>query len=255
MSVLLLALPIFVLGMVIGSFLNVVALRTVSGKKFYHGRSECIHCLSTINWFDNIPILSFLILKGKCRYCNQNISLQYPLVEFITGAVFMFFFIQYMDSQHLVIFLILSAMLILISVIDILEKSIYQSHLYVLFALAIVFRILVEPIGSLTDLFYGPLAFGGFLAILRWVGGKIYKKEAMGIGDVKLAVVLGFMLNLKLAVVALYTSFISASIVGVYLIASKRKSERILPFAPFLSFGAMMAYFYGLQIISFVVQL
>ena len=122
-----------------------------------------------------------------------------------------------------------------------------------MFALVIVFRIFVEPIGSLTDLFYGPLAFGGFLAILRWVGGKIYKKEAMGI-DVKLAVVLGFMLNLKLAVVALYTSFISASIVGVYLIASKRKSERILPFAPFLSFGAMMAYFYGLQIISFVVQ-
>ena len=166
----------------------------------------------------------------------------------------MFFFNQYMDSQHLVIFLILSAMLILISIIDILEKSIYQSHLYILLALTIIFRIFVEPIGSLIDLFYGPLAFGGFLAVLRWIGGKIYKKEAMGIGDVKLAVVLGFMLSLKLAVVALYTSFISASIVGVYLIVSKSKSERILPFAPFLSFGAMIAYFYGLQIISFVVQ-
>ena len=254
MSVSLLALPIFVLGMVIGSFLNVVALRTVSGKKFYHGRSECMHCQSIINWIDNIPIFSFLILKGKCRSCNQSISLQYPLVEFVTGVVFMLLFIQNIDLQHLVIFLILSAILILISVIDILEKSIYQSHLYILFALVIVFRIFLEPIGSLTDLFYGPLAFGGFLAILRWVGGKIYKKEAMGIGDVKLAVVLGFMLNLKLAVVALYTSFISASIVGVYLIASKRKSERILPFAPFLSFGAMIAYFYGQQIISFVVQ-
>ena len=254
MSVSLLALPIFVLGTVIGSFLNVVALRTVSGKKFYHGRSECIHCLSTINWFDNIPILSFLILKGKCRSCNQSISLQYPLVEFVTGVVFMLLFIQNIDLQHQFIFLILSAILILISVIDILEKSIYQSHLYILLALTIVFRIFVEPIGSLTDLFYGPLAFGGFLAILRWVGGKIYKKEAMGIGDVKLAVVLGFMLSLKLAIVALYMSFISASIVGVYLIASKRKSERIIPFAPFLSFGAMMAYFYGLQIISFVVQ-
>lgn len=254
MSVSLLALPIFVLGMVIGSFLNVVALRTVSGKKFYHGRSECMHCQSKINWFDNIPIFSFLILKGKCRSCNQSISLQYPLVEFVTGVVFMLLFIQIIDLQHQFIFLFLSAIIILISVIDILEKSIYQSHLYILFALVVVFRIFVEPIGSLTDLFYGPLAFGGFLAILRWVGGKIYKKEAMGIGDVKLAVVLGFMLNLKLAVVALYTSFISASIVGVYLIASKRKSERILPFAPFLSFGAMMAYFYGLQIISFVVQ-
>ena len=166
----------------------------------------------------------------------------------------MLLFIQNIDLQHQFIFLILSAILILISVIDILEKSIYQSHLYILLALTIIFRIFVEPIGSLADLFYGPLAFGGFLAILRWVGGKIYKKEAMGIGDVKLAVVLGFMLSLKLAIVALYMSFISASIVGVYLIASKRKSERIIPFAPFLSFGAMIAYFYGQQIISFVVQ-
>ena len=166
----------------------------------------------------------------------------------------MFFFNQYMDLQHLVIFLILSAMLILISIIDILEKSIYQSHLYILLALTIVFRIFLEPIGSLVDLFYGPLTFGGFLAVLRWIGGKIYKKEAMGIGDVKLAVVLGFMLSLKLAVVALYTSFISASIVGVYLIVSNSKSEKILPFAPFLSFGTMMAYFYGQQIFSFVVQ-
>ena len=252
MSVSLLALPIFVLGMVIGSFLNVVALRTVSGKKFYHGRSECMHCQSTINWFDNIPILSFLVLKGKCRSCNRSISLQYPLVEFVTGVVFMLLFIQNIDLQHQFIFLILSAILILISVIDILEKSIYQSHLYVLFALAIVFRIFVELIGSLTDLFYGPLAFGGFLAILRWVGGKIYKKEAMGIGDVKLAVVLGFMLSFQLAIVALYISFISASLLGVYLIASKRKSERIVPFAPFLSLGAITAYFFGQNIIYWV---
>lgn len=254
MSVSLLALPIFVLGTVIGSFLNVVALRTVSGKKFYHGRSECIHCLSTINWFDNIPILSFLILKGKCRSCNRSISLQYPLLEFVTGVVFMLLFNQNIDLQHQFIFLILSAILILISVIDILEKSIYQSHLYILLALTIIFRIFVEPIGNLIDLFYGPLVFGGFLAILRWVGGKIYKKEAMGIGDVKLAVVLGFMLNLQLAIVALYMSFISASLVGIYLIVSKRKSERIIPFAPFLSFGAITGYFYGQQIISFVFQ-
>ena len=166
----------------------------------------------------------------------------------------MFFLTQNIDKQHLVIFLILSTLLILISLIDILEKSIYQSHLYILLALIIVFRIFLEPIGSLIELFYGPLTFGGFLAVLRWIGGKIYKKEAMGIGDVKLAVVLGLMLSFKLAIVALYTSFISASIVGAYLIVSKSKSEKILPFAPFLSFGAIMAYFYGQQFISFVVQ-
>ena len=252
MSVSLLALPIFVLGTVIGSFLNVVALRTISGKKFYHGRSECMHCQSAINWFDNIPILSFLILKGKCRSCNQSISPQYPLVEFITGAVFIFFFTQYMDLQHLVIFLTLSSLLILISVIDILEKSIYRSHLYILLALIIIFRIFVEPIGNFIDLFYGSLVFGGFLSVLRWVGGKIYKKEAMGIGDVKLALVLGFMLSLQLAIVALYISFISASLVGMYLIVSKRKSERKIPFAPFLSLGAFTAYFFGQNIIYWV---
>ena len=254
MSILLFSLPIFVLGMAIGSFLNVVALRTISGKKFYHGRSKCMHCLSTINWFDNIPILSFLILKGKCRSCNRSISVQYPLVELVTGGVFMYFFALSLKPQHLVIFLILSAILILISVIDILEKSIYQFHLYILLALTLVFRFFIEPTGNLIDLFYGPLVFGGFITVLRWVGGKIYKREAMGIGDAKLAVVLGFMLSLKLAVIALYISFISASLVGVYLIVSKRKPERTIPFAPFLSFGAITVYFYGQQIISFVVQ-
>ena len=252
MSVSLLALPIFVFGMVIGSFLNVVALRTVSGKSSTMARSECMHCQSTINWFDNIPIF-FSILKGsavlviKAFHCNtRSLSLLQELFHFLlysihrfTASIHFFNFIchahSYFGNRYS-------------------RKINISIHLYILFALVIVFRIFVEPIGSLTDLFYGPLAFGGFLAILRWVGGKIYKKEAMGIGDVKLAVVLGFMLNLKFALVALYTSFISASIVGVYLIASKRKSERILPFAPFLSFGAMMAYFYGLQIISFVVQ-
>ena len=254
MSVSLLTLLIFVLGMVIGSFLNVVVLRTISGGKFYHGRSECIHCNSTINWFDNIPILSFLILKGKCRSCDRSISIQYPLVELITGAVFLFFFAQNMEPQYLVIFLILSSVLILISIIDILEKTIYQSHIYILLVLTVIFRIFVEPISNFIVLFYGPLVFGGFIAVLRWVGGKIYKREAMGIGDVKLATVLGFILNLKFAVVALYISFISASLVGLYLIVSKSKSEKILPFAPFLSFGAITAYFYAQQIISFVVQ-
>ena len=118
----LLSLPIFVLGMIIGSFLNVVALRRISSKNFYHGRSECMHCKSTINWFDNIPILSFLLLRGKCRSCKRSISIQYPLVEFITGAIFMFFFTQNMESQHLVVFLIISAILVLISVIDTLKK-------------------------------------------------------------------------------------------------------------------------------------
>ena len=252
MNNLLLSLPIFVLGMVIGSFLNVVALRTISSKKFYHGRSECMHCKSTINWFDNIPILSFVLLRGKCRSCKRSISIQYPLVEFITGAIFIFVFTQNMESQHLVIFLIISAILVLISVIDTLVKSIYQSHLFILLALAIIFRSFIDPMNDFKDLFYGPLAFGGFLAVLRWVGGKIYKREAMGIGDVKLAVILGFMLNLKLAVVALYVSFISASLVGFYMLIIKRKSERILPFAPFLSLGAIIAYFYGQQIISLV---
>ena len=250
----LLSLPIFVLGMIIGSFLNVVALRRISSKNFYHGRSECMHCKSTINWFDNIPILSFVLLRGKCRFCKRSISIQYPLVEFITGAIFMFFFTQNMESQHLVIFLIISAILVLISVIDTLKKSIYQSHLFILLTLAIIFRAFIEPMNDFKDLFYGPLPIGGLLAVLRWVGGKIYKREAMGMGDVKLAVILGFMLNLKLVVVALYVSFISASLVGFFMLITKRKSERILPFAPFLSLGAIMAYFYGQQIISLVVQ-
>ena len=244
----------FIIGAIIGSFLNVVSVRVVNNKQFYKGRSECTDCNKTVRWQDNLPILSFVLLKGRCRHCKAKISYLYPIVELLTGIVFVFIFNLEMDLFQQAVFLLLVSLLIVISAIDTLEKAIYQHHLILLFALIVIIRAFIEPV-KFIDLFYGPLTFGGFLAVLRWIGGKIYKKEAMGIGDVKLAVVLGFMLSLKLAVVALYTSFISASIVGVYLIASKRKSERILPFAPFLSFGAMMAYFYGLQIISFVVQL
>ena len=243
----------FIIGAIIGSFLNVVSVRVVNNKQFYKGRSECTKCNKTIRWQDNIPMLSFVLLKGRCRHCKAKISYLYPIVELLTGIVFVFIFNLEMDLFQQALFLLLTSLLIVISTVDTLEKAIYQHHLKLLFAMIMIIRAFMVPV-KFIDVLYGSLAFGGFLAVLRWVGGKIYKKEAMGIGDVKLAVVLGLMLSLKLAIVALYTSFISASIVGAYLIVSKGKSKKILPFAPFLSFGAMMAYFYGQQIISFVVQ-
>ena len=243
----------FIIGTIIGSFLNVVSVRAVNNKQFYKGRSECTECNKTIRWQDNIPMLSFVLLKGRCRHCKAKISYLYPIVELLTGIVFVFIFNLEMDLFQQALFLLLTSLLIVISTVDTLEKAIYQHHLLLLFAMIMIIRAFMVPV-KFIDVLYGSLAFGGFLAVLRWVGGKIYKKEAMGIGDVKLAVVLGLMLSLKLAIVALYTSFISASIVGAYLIVSKSKSEKILPFTPFLSFGAMMAYFYGQQIISFVVQ-
>ena len=243
----------FTIGTIIGSFLNVVSVRAVNNKQFYKGRSECTECNKTIRWQDNIPMLSFVLLKGRCRYCKAKISYLYPIVELLTGILFVFILNLEMDVFQKAVFSLLISLLIVISTIDTLEKAIYQHHLILLFALIVIIRAFIEPL-EFIDLFYGPLAFGGFLTVLRWVGGKIYKREAMGIGDAKLAVVLGFILSLKLVVIALYISFISASLVGVYLIVSKRKSERIIPFAPFLSFGAITAYFYGQQIISLVVQ-
>ena len=242
----------FTIGAIIGSFLNVVSVRTVNNQQFYKGRSECTDCNETIRWQDNIPMLSFVLLKGRCRHCKAKISYLYPIVELLTGILFVFILNLEMDLFQQALFLLLISLLIVISAIDTLEKAIYQHHLILLFAMIMIIRAFMVPV-KFIDVMYGSLAFGGFLAVLRWVGGKIYKKEAMGIGDVKFALVLGLMLSLKLAIVALYTSFISASIVGAYLIVSKSKSEKILPFAPFLSFGAILAYFYGQQIISFVV--
>ena len=237
-------LIIFLFGLLIGSFLNCLIYRLEEGRSFLKGRSFCPRCKHELQWQDLIPIFSFLILRGKCRYCSQKISLQYPLVELATGLLFVSFFIF-----HFSFFIfIIACFLIIIFVYDlkyylIPDKIIYPAiavtFLYQLFRIS-DFKLLVNPLLSAlpASLF--------FLTIVLVSRGKW-----MGVGDIKLAFFIGLFLGWPNILVALFLAFFIGAIIGVGLIVTGKKTLKSeVPFGPFLVAGTFMAMFWGQNIIN-----
>ena len=258
----LLLIIIFLLGLVIGSFLNVVIYRLWQKKSFLKGRSFCPHCQHRLAWKDLIPILSFLILRGKCRYCGKKISIQYPLVEITTGLIFLLIFNYFPLSSllsaefnefyftpsgiqslvSLFYLLLISCFLIIIFVYDlnhyiILDKVIYPAIITVfLYNLIFNFQFIVH--NSIFAAF-GAAVF--FLTIFL-----ISKGKWMGFGDIKLTFLMGLFLGFPDILVALFLSFFIGSIVGIGLIICKKKSLKSeVPFGPFLITGTFIALFWG----------
>ncbi|MCP6719508.1 MAG: prepilin peptidase [Patescibacteria group bacterium] len=254
---------IFVFGLIVGSFLNSIIYRLSTKESFLFKRSYCPHCKHILSWQDLIPILSFLILKGKCRYCKKPISIQYPLVELVTAILFTFIFFQNTTSLvygytpiislHISFLLFVSCLLIIIFVYDlkhyiIPDKIIYPAILvtggwYLLSSVFFDFYTIQEVLNAIYSAF---VAAAFFLAIVLISRGKW-----MGVGDIKLALFMGFLLGSTGILVAMFSAFFIGAIVGLILIAFKGKSLKSeVPFAPFLITGTFLAMFFEEQIIS-----
>ncbi len=239
------AILVFVFGLVVGSFLNVVIVRLPTEKGFIKGRSHCVHCKKTLRWFDLIPIVSFLLLWGQCRYCKKNISLQYPLVELATGLIFLLIFNQW-QSVDIRLFLLfyVAGSLIIIFVYDLKHYIIPDVVLFPAIIAALPYHL------SLNYLLSALVAAGFFLGIFLVSRGRW-----MGFGDVKLAVLLGLLLGFPNIFVGLFLAFILGAMVGVVSIFSHKKGLKSeMPFAPFLILGTFLAYFWGTQIIFWYTQ-
>ena len=249
------------LGMFIGSFLNVVVARVNTKKSALQGRSECPNCAHTLEAMDLMPVLSFVLLQGKCRYCHQPISWQYPLVEFGTAALFGFvgfyFFNKGLDGvldiALLASVLFICSVLIVILVYDILHYIILESWLIFLGAGVVVFHainfllqdsVAVKDIALLLGAAFG--AFGAFFMLFTVSQGKW-----MGGGDVKFVFVMGLLLGFPNILVGLFVAFVSGAVIGVLLIrfASKTIKDKV-PFAPFLISGLLTAFFYGNDLVD-----
>jgi len=240
---------IFLLGLIVGSFLNCVIYRLEENKSFLKGRSYCPHCKHILNWQDLIPLLSFLFLKGRCRYCQKPISLQYPLVELVTGLLFVSFFIFHFSFF---IFLI-ACFLIIIFVYDlrhyiIPDKIIYPAILVsgIWYLVSSIFLGLYTKYEILNTIYsaFGAAAF--FLLIVLISRGKW-----MGVGDIKLAFLMGLVLSPPKILVALFLAFFIGAIIGVGLIISGKKTLKSeVPFGPFLVTGTFIALFFGEKIIQ-----
>ncbi len=240
---------VFFFGLIVGSFLNCVIYRLEEGKSFLKGRSFCPGCKHTLSWQDLIPLLSFLILKGKCRYCKKPISWQYPIVEIATGLLFLSIF----NFQFSIFNLIIACFLIVIFVYDlehyvIPDKIIYPAILVsgIWYLVSGIFFNTYTKYEILNTIYsaFGAAAF--FLAIVLISRGKW-----MGVGDIKLAFLMGLILGFPKILAALFLAFLVGAIIGVGLVVSQKKTLKSeVPFGPFLVTGTFIALFWGETIIN-----
>ena len=208
-------LGVFLFGAVIGSFLNVVILRSLSGESL-QGRSHCPHCQHTLQWYDLVPIVSFILLRGRCRYCHNPISIQYPLVELAMGlgSVALFPNIAY---------IIVFALLLVLFVIDL--RSFLLPDFFII-ALSVVILLT----GQVS--YYGVLIGAGFMLLL-WL---VTAGRGIGFGDVKLLVPLGLLFGVTSTIILLAGAFIIVGAVGAYLLLTKQATLKTpIPFGPYLT--------------------
>lgn len=244
-------LIVFLLGLAIGSFLNVAVYRLKAGKSFLKGRSYCDFCKKQINWQDNVPLLSFLVLKGKCRYCQKKIPLEYFLIELLTGlgflGIYWFWKANYgwdLDSILLLVYwLVLFSGSLALAVYDFKTMLIADEILLPLILTAFL-RLFWSNQWQIL-----PAAFlsMGFLGLI-WL---VTRGKGMGFGDVKLAFLMGLVLGWPKIVVAYFLAFLTGALVGVILVLIKKmKMKGKIAFGPFLVMGMLVAKLWGDRIWS-----
>lgn len=239
---------LFFFGLFWGSFLNVVSLRWGNFKSILKGRSVCPNCQKTLGYFQLLPVLSFLIQSGKCKYCKERISLRYPLVEILTGAVLFFLFKNSLSFFSFASSIILFSLLIVISLYDLKTMVIPDGLVWTFNALAFLGIFLLAksyPVGYLLS----GLALFSFFAIL-WL---VSKGAWMGFGDAKLALGVGFILGLDKGLLALILAFWVGTIFALGLLVFFRKTYSMkskVPFGPFLALAAFISFIFGDKIIG-----
>ena len=243
-------------GAVIGSFLNVCIYRIPEERSILKPGSSCPKCRNRIRIYDNIPVFSFLLLKGKCRSCDQIISPRYPMVELLTAGFTSAAAAKFGITPLGGIYLILIYVLIVITVID-LDHMIIPDRLVGLGLITGIVAIVVGVIEiEWQDAFFGALLYGGFLYLVGLVGKIIFQREAMGMGDVKLGIMMGLFLGWKMSIMSLYISFLVASAVGLTAIITSRLNKRDrIPFGPFLAVGTVLVIFFGQRIIELYISI
>jgi leader peptidase (prepilin peptidase) / N-methyltransferase len=238
-----------VLGAMIGSFLNVCICRLPNEESIVFPGSRCPQCRKPIRFYDNIPLLSYLLLRGKCRHCGAPISIQYPLVEGITGLSSLFLFIRFGPSLSYLVYFAFVGALIAITVIDLYHQIIPDVISLPGIVVGLLASLIVPQITFLNSLI-GVLLGGGSLFLVATVYHWLFKREGMGGGDVKLLAMIGAFLGWKAVILTIFLSSFIGSVTGIILILIKGKDFKYaIPFGPFLSAGAVISLFYGESLI------
>jgi leader peptidase (prepilin peptidase) / N-methyltransferase len=242
-----------VLGLIVGSYLNVVIYRVPLGLSTVLPRSRCPHCGAAIRMVDNVPVLSFLLLRGRCRQCGAHISWRYPAVEAATAALFLACFLRFGISPEAPVAALLAALLLALAMIDYDHMILPDVLTYPGIALGILLQPLVSwarlwegPWGAVAGAALGALAGGGLLLAV-WTAWYLWRREeGMGLGDVKMLALLGAFLGWRGMLVSLFAAALLGSVAGLTLMAFRGADLKArLPFGVFLALGGLIALFAG----------
>jgi leader peptidase (prepilin peptidase)/N-methyltransferase len=262
---------VFLFGLIIGSFLNVCILRIPAGKSIVLPASACTKCGKEIRAYDNIPVISYLILGGKCRGCKTKISPMYPFVEFLTGVLFLACFYAFGLSVDALKWATFAAILVVLVFTDIRERTLPDAVNFTGLGLALLLSLFVKPtdgtalwlanrvfqfpppspVLSLVDALLGAAVGSGLLWLVSEAYFKLRGREGMGLGDVKMMLMAGAFLGAKRTLLTIMTGSILGSVLGIAVILIRRKdADYELPFGTFLGAGALLVVFFGTPVVN-----
>ena len=241
----------FIVGTCIGSFLNVCIFRLPRRESIIFPASHCMNCGTKLKPVDNIPLVSYLFLGGRCRYCRARISWQYPMVELLTGVLFTLAAIRFGLQWNTLIAVILISISIVVSVIDFKIQIIPNSISLPGIVLGLLINLFPSSPVSFLNALYGMALGGGLFYVVALVS-----KGGMGGGDIKLIAMFGAFLGWKNCLVTIFCGVLLGSLVGITLLLLRRKGRKDpIPFGPFLCIGALISLFYGREIIYWYLHL
>jgi len=261
---------VFLFGSIVGSFLNVCIHRMPQGESVVWPRSHCPRCKKRIPGYDNIPFLSYILLKGRCRFCKEKISLRYPLVELITGLLFVALYSRWGLTYNFFFYMVLVWGLIIATFVDIKHRIIPDEvsigGLIIGFILSSVRGISLIPLHfsfkPLVDSLLGILVGGGIIYLSGFLFDLVYFKllkkppiqgetESMGGGDVKLLAMIGAFLGWQKAVLTFFVAPFLGVAIGIYALLAKR--DHTIPYGPFLAIAALLSMFWADTIIRILI--
>lgn len=245
----------FLFGAVVGSFLNVCICRLPEGKSIVSPPSACPICGKGIRWYDNVPVVSFLLLRARCRSCGAPISWRYPLVEALNGILTLILFMKCGPSLTFLALFIFCSALVVITFIDLDHQIIPDEISLPGIVAGFVFSFFLPWSGWLNSVL-GILLGGGSLFLVAWGYEKLTGKEGMGGGDVKLLAMMGAFLGWRSVPFIIFAASLVGSVIGMAVMAIQKKDVKLaIPFGPFLAFGAILYIFYGRQLITWYLSI
>ena len=267
----LIAVFIFLFGLIIGSFLNVCIVRIPGGKSIVMPSSACPRCGAAIRPYDNIPVLSYLLLAGKCRKCKTKISPMYPAVELLTGLLFLACYQEFRLTAEALKWAVFSAIIIVLVFTDLRERLLPDAINYTGLGLGLLLSLFTKPSDgtaawlanrsfdfppplpfvSLADALIGAAIGSGLLWLVSEAYFRLRGREGMGLGDVKMMLMAGAFLGIKRTLLMIFAGSVLGSVLGLLFILARRKdSEYELPFGTFLGMAALLVVFFGTPVIN-----